>query len=88
VEAFYLGAEYQRDQDNFLLRLSMTNSFGNYGQLRRPTKRQYSMGLQWKRNIEFFGTSTLKAHIGFDLGEWLNKNSFGANVSFSVPLYQ
>ena len=88
VEAFYLGAEYQRDQDNFLLRLSMTNSFGNYSQFRRPIKRQYSMGLQWKRNIEFFGTSTLKAHIGFDLGEWLNKNSFGANVSFSVPLYQ
>ncbi|MHA8067472.1 capsule assembly Wzi family protein [Aquirufa sp. ROCK2-A2] len=88
VEAFYLATEYQREEDNFLLRLSMTNSFGNYGKLWNSSKRQYSLGLQWKRKVEFYGTSILKVNFGCDLGDWLTKNTFGANVSFSVPLYQ
>jgi hypothetical protein len=65
----------------------MTNSFGNYGQIWNAVKRQYSLGVQWKRKVDFYGDSTLKVNFGFDLGQWLNKNTFGANVSFSVPLY-
>lgn len=87
VEAFYIGAEYQKEEDNYQIRASMTNSFGNYGQLWNPVKRQYSLGVQWKRKIDFYGDSMLKVNFGFDLGQWLNKNTFGANVAFSVPLY-
>jgi hypothetical protein len=87
VEAFYLGGEYQRNQDNFLFRASMTNSFGNYGQVWSSIKRQYSLGVQWKRKVDFYGESTLKVNFGFDLGQWLNKNTFGANIAFSVPIY-
>jgi len=87
VEAFYLAAEYQKKDDNFQVRASMTNSFGNYGQIWNVVKRQYSLGVQWKRKVDFYGDSTLKVNFGFDLGQWLNKNTFGTNVSFSVPLY-
>ncbi|WP_395768093.1 capsule assembly Wzi family protein [Aquirufa sp.] len=86
VESFYMGVEAKLGENAFMLRGSMSNSIGWFGQENIPAKKQYSVGLQWQRPLQLMGYNTqLKATLGADRGSW-KPDVIGGNVSLIVPL--
>jgi hypothetical protein len=86
VESFYMGVEAKLGENAFMLRGSMSNSIGWFGQENIPAKKQYSVGLQWQRPLHLMGYNTqLKATLGADRGSW-KPDVIGGNVSLIVPL--
>ncbi len=86
VETFYVAATGKWGDNEFLIRGSLSNSFGFYGSEFAKALKQVSVGLQWQRPVLLMGyDAQLKASIGADKGLW-KPDVIGGNVALVLPL--
>ncbi len=86
VETFYVAASGKWGENEILIRGSLSNAIGSYGNEYTNALKQVSVGVQWQRPVQLMGYDAhLKASLGADKGLW-KPDVIGGNVSLVLPL--